>query len=228
MSQPSSGDRPADRLRGSGFLVAGVVALVIVAMAFVVVTLFAFTVFPSAMRAPSIRKGLVQHPAVGKKFSELSLTPLLGVDKPATVDDLAGNVVLLDFWGTWCPHCCLEMPDVVAVGEEFQDRPDFKLVAVACASPSESGQDDVEQLRDDVQAYLKRSRLSLTMYADPKRVSRAGLDQRGAFRGYPAKILLDRQGVIRAVSSGADPGDLRGIRRLIVSLLDEPAATPGA
>jgi len=228
MNQPSSDNRLNGPARASGFLVAGVVALVILAIAFVVVALFAFAVFPSSVRPSPIPKGLVQNPAVGKKFSELSLMPLLGVDKPATLDDLAGHVVLLNFWGPWCRYCCIELPDIAALGEEFQARPDFRLVAVSCAPGGESAQDDVEQLRDDTQAYLSRARINLAMYADPSRVSRAGLDRRGAFRGYPTKILLDRQGVIRAVSFGADPRDLRGLHSLIVSLLDESAKTPGA
>jgi thiol-disulfide isomerase/thioredoxin len=46
----------------------------------------------------------------GKRFYNLSFRSLSG--KPMTLSDLQGKVVLLHLWGSWCPSCRREMPEL--------------------------------------------------------------------------------------------------------------------
>src|SRR5262249_22309983 len=68
------------------------------------------------------------------KLGTLSLTPVLAKDQPLTLDDLKGKVVLLNFWGTWCPPCVHEFPDILSLQQEHRERTDFKVVAVSCGT----------------------------------------------------------------------------------------------
>ncbi len=41
-----------------------------------------------------------------------------------------GKVVFLNFWGTWCPPCRKEIPDIIEIAKEYKDK-DFVVIGVA-------------------------------------------------------------------------------------------------
>jgi cytochrome c biogenesis protein CcmG, thiol:disulfide interchange protein DsbE len=47
-----------------------------------------------------------------------------------TLSDYRGQVVLLNFWASWCPPCLKEMPDLESLARSMRGRP-FKLIAVS-------------------------------------------------------------------------------------------------
>lgn len=55
---------------------------------------------------------------------------------PFKLSELRGKYVLLDFWGSWCPPCLKELPDVKRLyekhhGKQFKDAEDFVIVSIA-------------------------------------------------------------------------------------------------
>lgn len=53
-----------------------------------------------------------------------------------SLSDLRGHYVLLDFWGSWCPPCRRDNPNLVSLhesfnGKNFQDADGFEIVTVA-------------------------------------------------------------------------------------------------
>jgi peroxiredoxin len=90
-----------------------------------------------------------------------------------------GEVVLLNFWATWCPPCVAEMPSL--------ERLHRALGPEGLAVVTVSADEDEEELRE----FVARYELSLPVLLDP-----GGRTTAAAYRttGYPETFLLDRQG----------------------------------
>src|SRR5918911_866192 len=46
----------------------------------------------------------------------------LGASDVHRVADLRGNVVVLNYWATWCPPCRKEMPDLSRLAEAYRGK----------------------------------------------------------------------------------------------------------
>jgi len=68
-----------------------------------------------------------------KPIPELTMTTLDG--KTMTSKDLAGKVVIVNFWATWCAPCRAEIPDLVKLQTQYKDH----LVIIGVLSEDEPG-----------------------------------------------------------------------------------------
>jgi peroxiredoxin len=126
-----------------------------------------------------------------------------------TSDSLAGKVVLVNFWATWCPPCRLEMPGIERV---WRARRGDGFVVLGL-STDHAGVDAVK-------AFLAEKGVTYPVaMATPSLV-------RGfrGYRGLPTSFLIDRAGVIRARVTGfyAEPA----LRAAVSRLLAAPAGLP--
>jgi peroxiredoxin len=60
------------------------------------------------------------------------------------LSDYRGNIVLLNFWATWCPPCVRETPRLVQVAEEFKDQ------GLVVLGVNTTYQDDLNKVRQFV------------------------------------------------------------------------------
>ena len=68
-----------------------------------------------------------------KSVPELTMTTLDG--KTITSKDLAGKVVIYNFWATWCVPCRTEIPDLIKLQTQYKDH----LVIIGVLSEDEPG-----------------------------------------------------------------------------------------
>jgi thiol-disulfide isomerase/thioredoxin len=108
---------------------------------------------------------------------------------------LRGKVVLLDFWGTWCPPCRESVPVVRGLQKKYAGK-GFQIVGV-------SSDDDEDVWRTFIQAQ----QMNWSEYIDLS----GTVQQAFKIDSFPTYIVLDKDGVIRYRQSGfgeATQGDL--------------------
>jgi len=106
--------------------------------------------------------------------------PRLTDAEPASLSTYRGQVVLLNFWATWCKPCEDEMPAMQDLWDRLHDR-GFELLAVS-----------VDENEADVAPFVERLDLRFPVLLDP------GGDVSRTYQtmGYPESILIDRDGRI--------------------------------
>lgn len=157
------------------------------------------------------------HPAVGHPLIFASLRSLSDPEKVLGLSDLTGKVTLLNFWGTWCPPCRTELPQLAALADRYRNESEFELLAVTCEPP---GYDqDTGDLVSETKAFLKQAQIDLPVYLDPDAQTRAALDVTIGFEGFPTTLIVDRQGVIRGAWVGYRRGYETEMNGLISDLL---------
>lgn len=159
------------------------------------------------------------HPAVGKAIGSFQLAPLVGDTAGVTLESLRGKVVLLNFWGTWCPPCMMEFPHLVALNDRLKSDAGFCFVPVACGPGG--AEVEAEQLRTATEAYLAKLKTELDVYSDPGAGARRNLVKSAQLSGFgfPTTVLLDQDGTIQGLWQGYGPGVETEIEKVIKVLL---------
>ena len=206
MSEARETDKPTNRGHWGTWLALVVIVLALLAL-LIYRSLFPFV--PEAQR----------HRGVGEEFGEVWLEPLTALGGPISAADLKDKVVLINFWGTWCPPCLRELPHMAELSDELHARDDFKLLAVSCG---QGMWEDMTSLRRDTEELFDQKGIAMPTYADPDGTTRAAAsDVTGRDLPYPTTLVLDRSGVIRAVWIGYRPGYTEQMRDLVTRLLKE-------
>jgi peroxiredoxin len=108
-------------------------------------------------------------------------------DRKVTLDQFHGQVVVLNFWATWCPPCVEEVPSLV----EMQRRMKAKGVTVLAVS--------VDVDKNAYERFVKDHNVNLLTVRDPDQKSPALY---GTFK-FPETYVIDRNGVMRRKFIGA-------------------------
>jgi len=170
---------------------------------------------------------------VGKPAPDFNLTVLDGAGKTKTLSkaDLAGKVVMIDFWATWCGPCMMELPEVQKMVEAYaKDKKNVRIVALS----QDDQPNELAEVRKLVEKTLDEKKIKLT--GTP--VGLIGLDPShsvgDAFQvnAYPTVVLVDGQGVVQAAHVGVPNGDLAAVvptlSKAIDTLLEGKSLIPKA
>jgi cytochrome c biogenesis protein CcmG, thiol:disulfide interchange protein DsbE len=108
-------------------------------------------------------------------------------DRTVALNQFRGQIVVLNFWATWCPPCVEEMPSLV----EMQRRMKAKGVTVVAVS--------IDEDEGAYRAFLKQHGVDLLTVRDPAQKTPALYGT----RGWPETFIIDRHGVMRRKFIGA-------------------------
>ena len=138
--------------------------------------------------------GVVQNggesgrPGVNDNFGSVDIDQSAATDFTLTLfdgsdlrlSDLRGKVVMIDFWGSWCPPCRAEAPALQQVYREYESMP-VEFVGV-----------DIWDTEKNARAYIERFGITFP----------SGLDEKGfvaveyGVKGLPEKIFVTPEGII--------------------------------
>jgi thiol-disulfide isomerase/thioredoxin len=126
-------------------------------------------------------------------------------------EDLAGRIVIIDFWATWCSPCLRELPELVEYHQRLEGREDVALLSF-----------NVTDERADLEAFLEERQVPFRVYL--------GDDLIGPYEvvAFPTKLVIDMRkagpgqtGVVRFRREGYTPTS--SIEARVEELLEQVA-----
>ncbi|MFQ5521441.1 MAG: TlpA family protein disulfide reductase [Candidatus Methylomirabilia bacterium] len=123
---------------------------------------------------------------------------------PLKLADYKGNIVLINFWATWCPPCRAEMPAMERLYRRFKER-GFTIVAISI--DAEGG--------PIVTPFLKKHELTFPVGLDPE----MAVAELYRVQGIPRSFLIDRKGNLVGQAIGPREWDSEEAHALIRRLL---------
>ncbi|MFM9853535.1 MAG: TlpA family protein disulfide reductase [Sphingomonadaceae bacterium] len=142
-------------------------------------------------------------PTVGDIGPDFEVTTLDGTKIKS--QDLKGNVILLNFWATWCVPCRAELPLINTFAERL-NKNGLRVLAVTT--------------EDSVPVYRLKPLASALSFPMVRKFK----GKYGVLEGVPTNFIIDRRGVVRYAKAGAF--QLDELNKLIIPLLNEPSPTP--
>jgi peroxiredoxin len=127
---------------------------------------------------------------------------------PVNLSDFEGDVVVLNFFGSWCEPCGKEMP---SLEKTFQRNKDRGLVVLGIAADPEGAK--------TVTPFLQKYDVTFPVVLDTKNE----VFSRYFVRAIPVTYLLDRQGHIATMYRGEADWNSPEAQLLLDHLLNEPA-----
>ena len=139
--------------------------------------IFIFLISNSFAKEASEIKNLINNKNL-KKYEGLTF-----VDTKNTLvslDDYSGNLIILNFWASWCAPCKKEMPSL----DRLQANQNLKNLKIF---PINIGQDNIEKAK---KFFKELDIKNLQIYFD----SPVTLAKEFGLRGIPTSILINKQG----------------------------------
>lgn len=119
-----------------------------------------------------------------KKFSEMA----------------KGKVVFVNVWGTWCPPCRAEIPDLIEISKDLKDK-DFIMIGVAVER-------DASQALVTVNNFVKQSGIPYLVFVDNENRLVSEYEKNfGTIEGVPTTYIFDKKGKLSELIVGSKTKD---------------------
>ena len=119
--------------------------------------------------------------------------------KPFNLKEAKGEVIVLNFWATWCPPCIAEMPGMQKLYDDYKDKAIFIFAS--------------NERADVINGFLAKKKYQLPVY-NP----RASAPEALASESIPTTYIIDKKGEIVISKTGAADWNSKKVRALIDEL----------
>lgn len=150
------------------------------------------------------------HPLVGRLAPDFTGNTLDG--QQVTLSQLRGQVVILDFWATWCSPCIESMPLLEELHRDWKD----KGVVVLGVNVEDA------RARRMIDRFRATHRITFDSVLDPEGL----ISQEYAVDGIPALFLIDTEGLVQQAHTGFSPDIYTGLRELLPAMVAAGQAPP--
>jgi peroxiredoxin len=137
----------------------------------------------------------------GKPAPDFTLPTLDG--KTIKLSELKGNVVVLDFWATWCGPCIVSLPQLIAFANESEGKA-VKVIAVNVGEP-----------KQQVASVVEDKKWTFTVGLD----TNSTVAESFHANVFPTQMVIDKEGVVRKVLIGSGPGTHQALEGTVAELL---------
>lgn len=131
---------------------------------------------------PEMAEKLIANPRRAREPYAPDFSIVTAQGEHLTSEDLRGKVVVLDFWGTWCPPCVESIPSLRSLHKKFSKEPSFVLIGVSSDSDEETWS-----------AFIEKEKMIWPQYLDRKRE----VQRIFGVRAFPTYIVIDAEGIMR-------------------------------
>ena len=126
-------------------------------------------------------------------------------------DHLGKDVILLDFWSTYCEPCKAEFPHLRTMYDQARAK-GLLVVAVAMDGPETAA---------DIPAFVKRMDIDFPVVLDDDSRIASLYNPK---KSMPLSVLISKTGRISVVREGYNPGDEKLVQADVTKELDQAAA----
>lgn len=123
----------------------------------------------------------------GKPAPSFTLNDING--KPLKLESLRGKYVVLDFWGSWCGWCIKGIPEMKKYYDKYKDK--MEILGIDC---------------NDTEAKWKAAVAKHELaWKHVRNAGQTDVTKLYYIQGYPTKIIVAPDGVVKKVAVGEDP-----------------------
>ena len=116
--------------------------------------------------------------------------------RTVSLSDYEGSVVVINFWGTWCPYCVMEMEDIYAATQKYPD-----LVFLMVNTSQSLGHESTETIT----AYF-----DLAGFTFDNVILNESVAQSYGIRSFPTTYVVDANGNVSDRVTGTVDGTKLG------------------
>ncbi len=120
-------------------------------------------------------------PVIGKIRPEFAMMDIEG--NVRNIKDWDGQVVLLNFWATWCPPCLEEIPGFIEVQQELENR-GFQIIGVAVDN------------EEDVREFANEMAMNYPILAGEMEAIELAQKYGNSIGGLPFSAIIDKNGKV--------------------------------
>jgi peroxiredoxin len=143
---------------------------------------------------------------VGKSAPEVKAESVAG-DGPNTLAEGKGQIVIVDFWATFCDPCRKSFPAYQDLVDKYAG--DLAVIAVSVDDPEDVTVDDVKQFAEELGVSFSivwdKTQETAGVYKPPK---------------MPTSYIIDKEGVLRHVHAGYESSEAKTIDDEVAALLE--------